>query len=512
MPADILIVDDQIAIRQSLAIALRGEGYRVTAAASGAEALQHMEKTAFDLVITDLQMPGITGAEIRGDAGLELLKEVKHRAPDTEVILLTGYASIQSAIEAMQSGAFDYVEKEGGGIARKLMVKVTQALERRRERLEYKLLRDRLSQQDASQILVGQSRAMEDIRARIRQIAATAATVLITGETGTGKELVAQAIHRFSPRADKPLVSMNCSALPTDLFESELFGHVKGAFTDASTARRGLFEEANGSSFFMDEIGDMPEPLQAKLLRVLEERTIRRMGDNTPIPVDVRIIAATNQNLPHLVELGKFRRDLYYRLNVGAIHVPPLRERREDIPLLARHFLAKLAEEKKISMPGFTPEALHALEQYDYPGNVRELRNVIENVLLVATPGERIDVGDLAAAFTKARADSPWAAMTVSTQTQSTPSPETMSSSDGNSQTEQKAETLHSHSSSHTSLLPSSSVSLAEAEEVLIRQAVAHYRGNLDEAARKLGISRTTLWRRMKHYKIDRTGGTAQSQ
>ncbi|MCS6859390.1 MAG: sigma-54 dependent transcriptional regulator [Abditibacteriales bacterium] len=512
MSADILIVDDQMAILQSLAIALRREGYRVVAATSGAEAVRKMEQTVFDLVVTDLQMPGLSGSEIRQDAGLELLKEVKHRAPDTEVIVLTGYASIQSAIEAMQLGAFDYVEKEGRGIASKLLIKVKQALERRKERLSYKMLRDRLSQWDAAQMLVGQSRVMEDIRMRIHQIAATNATVLITGETGTGKELVAQAIHRFSPRADKPLVTINCSALPADLFESELFGHVKGAFTDAANARRGLFEEANGGSFFMDEIGDLPEPLQAKLLRVLEERAIRRMGDNTPIPVDVRIIAATNQDLPRLVELGKFRRDLYYRLNVSAIHLPPLRERREDIPLLAHHFLTKLAKEREIAVAGFTPEALHALEQYDYPGNVRELRNVIENVLLVATPGARIDVGDLAAAFTKARADSPWTATALSSPEPSVPAVETTPATDTHTPIAPLPPTptplSQPHSPSSAFLLPSSSINLAKAEEVLIRQAVAQHRGNLNEAARQLGISRTTLWRRMKQYKIDRNGGT----
>jgi two-component system response regulator HydG len=482
MSAEILIVDDLPSIRQTLAMALRAEGYRVAQAASGAEALQHLEQTAFDLVVTDLQMPGFTGMDICEDAGIQLLKEVKRRAPDAEVIILTGHASIDSAVEAMKLGAYDYVEKDVLGTSKKLWLKVSQALERRREKIEVKLLRERLLQQSDAQSIVGQARIIEDLRVRIRKIAPTSTTVLVTGETGTGKELVAQEIHRLSARADKPFVPVNCSALPSDLFESELFGHVKGAFTDAASARRGLFEEANGGSFFMDEIGDMPEPLQAKLLRVLEERTIRRMGDNSPIPVDVRIIAATNQNLTELVERGEFRKDLYYRLNVVAIHLPALRERPEDIPLLARHFLTQLTANGSSRVTGFTPEAMRVLQQYDFPGNVRELRNAVEGALAVAM-GELIDVVDLPPTLTERNTPAPVAS---SFSIADSPQPPLDASSP---------------------LAVPNTTSIAQAEEVLIRQAVVEHKGNLDEAARKLGISRTTLWRRMKHYKIGRAGG-----
>lgn len=383
----ILVVDDERGMREFLTIMLQKEGYDVTTAGNGKEALEHISQKTYDIVITDIRMPNITGVDI--------LKTVKEGSPETVVIMITAYASTETAVEAMKQGAYDYITKPFKIEEIKLIVR--NALEKRRLREENLILKRKIQEWTASGLIggiVGKSAAIARLIEIIVKIADSPSNVLITGESGTGKELIARAIHNYSYRKDHPFVAINCSAIPEGLLESELFGHVKGAFTGAIASREGIFEVVNGGTIFLDEIGDVPQSFQVKLLRVLEEKTFKRVGGNQDIKVDVRIIAATNKDLKKAVVEGEFREDLFYRLDVIPIEMPPLRERREDIPLLVEHFLSKYGrilgqEVKKIS-----PEALQRLIAHSWKGNVRELENVIERVVTLES-GSVIELNNI---------------------------------------------------------------------------------------------------------------------
>jgi two-component system, NtrC family, response regulator AtoC len=370
----LLVADDDQVARELLGEALGREGYRVSLVASGEECVRLAETEAFDAALVDLRMPGLDG--------LGVLKRLAAIQPGLPVVILTAFASIDTAIEAVNAGASDYLSKPFRMEEIKVVVRRTLSA----RRLLPESAADRgLAAPRRADNLVGQSHQMAEIYTLIARVASLDTTVLIQGETGTGKELVARAIHAASARADRPFVAIDCAALPEALFESELFGHERGAFTGALTARRGLLETSAGGTCFLDEIAELTPPLQAKLLRALQERAVRRVGGNEAIPVDVRIVAATNRDLHALVPTGEFRDDLYYRLNVVTIAVPPLRERGTDIPLLAQHFLEKFAAETGRSVKRLAPEALALLTSYQWPGNVRELEHAIERAVALAS-------------------------------------------------------------------------------------------------------------------------------
>jgi len=371
--ARVLIVDDEEIVRASCRKLLQPHGYRVSEAEDAGSALRLMETVSFDLVLSDLKLPDTDG--------IELLKDIKEAYPDTEVILVTGYGTVSTAVEAMKLGAYDYIEKPFR--PDELLSLAGRALERKRLREENLRLKKELSARYIKNI-VGTSKAMERVFRLIGAVAPTASTVLITGESGTGKELVARAIHYNSPRRDKPFVVVDCGTLAGELIESELFGYRKGAFTGAVTDKKGLIEEAGGGTLFLDEIGNMPLALQSKLLRVLQEKEYRPVGDKKATKVDTRFITATNRDLPAMVKAGSFREDLFYRLDIFPIHVPPLRERKEDIPLLAYHFLRKYSEELGKDVTNISAEAMLVLTSHRWPGNVRELENAIQRAILLA--------------------------------------------------------------------------------------------------------------------------------
>ncbi len=380
----ILIVDDDPANREGLSILLRKEGYHVEGAPSGEEALTSLEKRPVEVMITDLFLPGMNG--------IEILKQVKEHAPLTNVIVVTGKASAESAVEAMKEGAYDYITKPVN--VEHLKVQVAKALEKNKLLVENIYLREQLRGRYRFDNIIGTSPSMQQVFRRMEKIVGTDSTILILGESGTGKELVAKAIHFNGPRKDKPYVAINCGAIPSELLESELFGHVKGSFTGAVADKAGKFEVANGGTVFLDEIGTMPLHLQTKLLRVLQEQEIERVGSSRTIKLDVRVISATNADLEEEVRRGRFRDDLFYRLNVIPIELPPLRERREDISMLVRHFLQKICPEMRRQILTVAPSAMRALEAYDWPGNVREMENVIERIVAL-TDGDRIEPSDL---------------------------------------------------------------------------------------------------------------------
>ena len=367
----ILIVDDEKGMRDLLSIMLKNDGYRVDAAESAARARDLISKGSYDLVISDIAMPD--------GSGVDVLRTARETQPDCIVILITAYASTESAIEALKLGAYDYIIKPFDVEEMRIVLK--NALEKRQLEQENTLLKRELKETSRFDDLVGESPAMDQVRAMLDRVAPTNSTVLIWGESGTGKELAARAIHRRSPRRSKQFVSINCGALPDELLESELFGHVKGSFTGAVAAKKGLFEVADGGTIFLDEIGDTSPAMQVKLLRVLQERQIRRVGGTEQLEVDVRIITATNQDLETMVREKRFREDLYYRINVIAVQMPPLREKREDIPSLANHFLAKYNKIMGKRIREISPEAMRQLMEYGWPGNVRELENVIERAV-----------------------------------------------------------------------------------------------------------------------------------
>ncbi|MEW6585071.1 MAG: sigma-54 dependent transcriptional regulator [Nitrospirota bacterium] len=388
--AKILIVEDEKSMREILKILLEGENYDVAAASDGIEGLSAIEKDIFDLVITDMKMP-------RAD-GFQVLKKVKEVSPETMVIMITAFGTTETAIEAMKLGAYDYIHKPFNIEEIRLIVR--KAIEKKRLSEELNLLRQKVEATYSLQNIIGKSPKMQELFKLLPRIAQSNSNVLITGESGSGKELVANALHTLSDRKNKNMVTINCGAFPEGLLESELFGYMKGAFTGAQSNKQGLFEIADGGSIFLDEIGEMPLNLQVKLLRVLEHGTFRRLGGTTDIKVDVRTISATNKDLKEEIANGRFREDLFYRLNVVPIHIPPLRERREDIPLLIDHFLAKLSPQPK----NVSAEAMRALMDYYWKGNVRELENVIQRIALFVDRNE-VTLADLPPEITGQKED-----------------------------------------------------------------------------------------------------------
>jgi len=373
----ILVVDDEQSLREVLSIMLNRTGYAVTSVAGGEEAVELLSREIFDLVITDLRMPDVDG--------MEVLKAAKSASPETVVLVITAFATADSAVEAMKQGAFDYLTKPFQVDEVQLIIR--NALEKRRLTTENILLKREMASQSSFAQLVGQSEAMQKVFEVVRKVADSKSNVLICGESGTGKELVARAIHYNSSRSSMPFVAVNCSAVPETLLESELFGHMKGSFTGAMSNKAGLFEVANGGTMFLDEIGDTTPAIQVKLLRVIQEREFRRVGGNQDVKVDVRIVAATNKNLEKAVADGSFREDLYYRLDVIPIRLPPLRMRSGDIPLLVKHFLERFAKESGKPVPVLNSDAMRVLVGHEWRGNVRELENLIERVVAFSIGG-----------------------------------------------------------------------------------------------------------------------------
>jgi two-component system response regulator PilR (NtrC family) len=371
--ASILVVDDEASMREFLEILLTKEGHRVATAADAAAALRQVTEGEVDLVVTDLRL----GAE----SGMDVLKGVKQAAPATEVVMMTAFATTENAIQAMKLGAYDYLLKPFK--VDEIQLAVEKALERRALVAENRVLRHRVGAPKAH-ALIGASPAIEAVRQLVDKVAPARTTILVTGESGTGKEVAARAIHERGGRADAPFVAINCGAIPEGLIESELFGHEKGSFTGAAETRSGLFEVAGAGTLFLDEVGDLPPPVQVKLLRALQERKIRRVGGARDIPVAARIVAATNRDLAAEVKAGRFREDLFYRLNVIQVRLPALRERRQDVPLFLAHFLQVFAAEQGRPPPRLSPEAERILLAWDYPGNVRELSNLVERAVTLA--------------------------------------------------------------------------------------------------------------------------------
>ncbi len=367
----ILVADDQQSMREFLDIMLKKEGYKVSLASNGEEVSRLIEKDIFDLALLDIRMPKLDG--------ISALKKIKAISPETIVIMITAYASADTAIKAMKEGAYDYITKPFKVEEIKLIIK--NALEKKNLQKENILLKQVVRDRYHFENIIGQSPKMIDLYDLLEKIASTKTNILITGESGTGKELVAKAIHYNSPRKEKPFVTLNCGAIPESLIESELFGHMKGAFTDAIATKKGLFEVADEGTIFLDEISELPLLMQVKLLRILQDKEFKRVGGTEDIRVDVRIISATNKDLEEEVREKRFREDLFYRLNVIQIKLPPLRERKEDIPSLATHFLKKYSEDLNKNISVISPEALRILLNYEYPGNVRELQNIIERAV-----------------------------------------------------------------------------------------------------------------------------------
>ena len=483
MSERILVVDDEKLIRMSLRAMLEQEGYEVREAEDGAAAdVQLRDDLAIDLVLLDYRLPDTTG--------LDILRKLKHDRPDTGAILITAHSSIDNAVEAIKLGAYDYLNKP---VHRDdLLATVAKALETTRLRREVNRLRAEQRKTSGVANLVGKSRAMNDVLVLIRKIAASpAATVLIQGESGTGKDLVAKAIHFSSDRTDRPFMNITCSALPETLLESELFGHERGAFTDARQLKKGLLELADGGSVFLDEIGEMTLTLQSKLLRFLEEKQFRRVGGAKDLRVDVRVIAATNVDLERAVKQGAFREDLYYRLKVVPIYLPSLRERRDDIPLLVDHFVQQFNVEFRKSTERVTPEAMELLRRYDWPGNIRELRNVVERTMILENKAV-LDVEDLPEEILPAGDDDG----DEEDGEHEAPSASSRIAIPG-------ATTTAATASEAVVLLPDGGVALKEVERSLLAQALERTAGNQSKAARLLRISRDALRYKAKKFGLE---------
>lgn len=392
--AQILIVDDEPNVAQMLEILLRKQGHRVETVNSAAAARGKLESAIYDAVVSDIRLG-------HGEDGLSLLRFCRDIDADTGFLLITGHGSMETAVEALRiGGASDYLLKDDT-LVHQLPRSLNRILEAQALRRENRSLRRELQVRDAAANIIGNSAALLEVKETIRTVAGTNSTVLILGESGTGKEMVARALHAASARADKPMISVNCGAFPETLLESELYGYVKGAFTGANSSHRGLFEAAEGGTLFLDEIGEMGPPMQVSLLRVLQERQIRPLGSNQTIPIDVRVVAATHQDLERAVSEGRFREDLYYRISVIPVTVPPLRQRREDIPLLAQHFLRRFGEAMGRNVSSFAPESLERMLAYDWPGNVRQLENIIERSVAMAA-GDPVTLPPLPARKTAA--------------------------------------------------------------------------------------------------------------
>ena len=452
----LLIVEDEAALRETTAERLVDHGYQVVAVASGEEAVERLSEFAFDVVLTDLRLPGIDGREVLG-AAIE-------RYPEIVGIVMTGFGTVKDAVEAIKRGAAEFITKPFQ--FDQLLHVLASALEQRRLRSENAYLRSQLEDRYRFEGLVGRSRQMRELFELLETVAASTSTVLVSGETGTGKELAARAIHHNSRRRTHRFVALNCSAVPETLLEAELFGHVRGAFTGAVANRAGRFEIADRGTLFLDEVGTMSVALQAKLLRVLQERELERIGDTRTIKIDVRVIAATNADLPQLVQDGLFREDLYYRLNVIPIDLPPLRERREDIPLLVRHFVNRLSQQQTPAREvTVTQEAMRRMMAYGWPGNVRQLENAIERALALGGERTQIDVGDLPPELQNSAAPEQPVAV----------------------------------------ILPDGGVDLpayiANVERGLISQALNETDGNKQRAAQLLGLKRTTLVEKVRRLR-----------
>jgi two-component system NtrC family response regulator len=445
----VLLIDDDINLCKVIAHQLKKNGFEVATADSGEAGLLRFRKEDFDIVLTDIQMPDISG--------IQVLKEVRRRNRQVVIIIITAHGSIDNALEACRLGADDYLTKPFG--KEQLLFAIEKAVRLRKLQHENTQLRQELTGKYRFDNLVARSSKMEDVLHMAGQVAASDATVLIMGESGTGKELIARAIHYNSPRKNKPLVTVNCPSIPDNLLESELFGHVKGAYTGAIKDRKGKFELADGGTIFLDEIGDLREDVQAKLLRVLQEHEIERLGDSKTIKVDVRVIAATNKNLERLVQGGEFREDLYYRLSVVPITIPPLRERKEEIPYLVDFFITRYSKDRKFVVD---PEVISVLQQYDWPGNIRELENAIERAVVLSTDN-RITPESLPAHF----------------------------------QTPKKKET------GSPLKFPQEDLSLEEVEKQVILEALERAGGNRSRAARLLKIPRHVLLYRLKKFGLE---------
>jgi two-component system response regulator HydG len=449
----ILVVDDDPAHRLMLKNLLEDWGYRIEEAEDGDDAVAFIQRGPADLVLMDVRMPRMNG--------IEATQAIISYNPAVPVLIMTAYSSIPSAVEALKAGAYDYLTKPLDFDALRLTIE--RALEHTHLRRENEELRSQLARLQLPD-MVGRSPAMQQMAEMIALVAPSEATVLLTGESGTGKSLVARAIHANSPRSSRPLVEVNCAAIPESLMESELFGHEKGAFTGADKARRGRFSQADGGTIFLDEVGELSPPMQAKLLRVLQEGDIQRVGSDAPVRVDVRVIAATNRDLQNMVAQETFREDLFYRLNVVTLEVPPLRDRVEDIPVLAEHFLARFAEKNRKRVKGITPGAMDLLLKHPWPGNVRELENVMERGVILLQ-GDYISEKELPLALQKLAPQPP---------------PETAADS-----------SPQRHLTDLT---------LAEMERCAIFQTLEETGGNKSEAARRLGITRRTLKLKLKKY------------
>jgi two-component system response regulator HydG len=452
MPANgtILVVDDDTAHRTMLRTLVGGWGYRIDEADDGGTAIEKVRRQVYDLVLMDVRMLKVSG--------LEALGAIRKLNPAIPVVIMTAYSSVEAAVDALKQGAHDYLTKPLD--FDKLKITIERAMEHTRLREENRRLRESLGLRLDRSRIIGQSPAMVQLLETVSQVAPSEATVLITGESGTGKELIAAAIHFNSPRRDGPFVQLNCAAITETLLESELFGHEKGAFTGAERRREGRFHQADGGSLFLDEVSEMPVSMQVKLLRVLQEREFTRVGGDTPVRVDVRLIAATNRHLPDLIAAGGFREDLYYRLNVVGLAAPPLRARREDIPLLVQHFLERFAERNRKPIKGVTPQAMDRLIRCDWPGNVRELMNAVERAVVLAR-ADYLSADDFALI------------------PGGEPPPMPAASAGG------------------TSLR-----SLEEIEKASILNTLEATGGNKSETARRLGITRRTLHKKLKAYGV----------
>jgi DNA-binding NtrC family response regulator len=445
----ILIVEDEDLARKNLEHILGKIHCEIESVNSGVEALKRLQRKDFDLVITDLRMERVDG--------MEVLTRVKEGQPDTEVIVITGYATVDSAIEAMKRGAFHYIPKPYK--IDEVRSLVGQALEKKRLKDEVRELREDLKSRERIPFIIGKSRKIQELIDTVKQIGPADCNVLIVGETGTGKELFARAVHVASQRSGKRFVAFNCGAFTEELLANELFGHEKDAFTGATSTKTGLFEAANGGTIFLDEIGDMPQTMQIKLLRVIQEKKIMRVGGTRSISVDVRVVAATNKDLKRLVEEGRFRADLYYRLNVVSLHIPALAERKDDIALLAHHFLEKYSRKTGKEIHGISDEMMKILMNYPFPGNVRELENIIERAVTLTT-GDFLEARDL---------------------------PEDL-------------KMLHFRSTRPSARgFPT----LEETERDYIRWVLSQTDGNKTKAAELLGIDRVSLWRKIKRFNLE---------
>ncbi|HQL32540.1 MAG TPA: sigma-54 dependent transcriptional regulator [Treponemataceae bacterium] len=447
MKFNVLVIDDEKNIRTGLAAALKLDGYEVFLAADGNEGMDIALRGDIDLVITDLRMPGMSGEEV--------LKKVTSETPGVPVIVLTGHGTVESAVDAMRAGAYDFLTKPLNLDRLSLLVK--RALQSRELILQHRELEREVESRKSFEHIIGKSPAMMKVFEVLKRVAPTKASVLITGESGVGKELIADALHNLSPRKDNPFVKVHCAALAESLLESELFGHEKGSFTGAVSRKRGRFELAHSGTIFLDEIGEIDQTVQIKILRVLQEKKFERVGGEDTLEVDVRVVTATNRDLEKEIAEGRFREDLYYRLNVVRIHVPPLRERKDDLPLMITSFVHEFAEENGKKIEGMDPKARSALYAYDWPGNVRQLRNCIESAV-VMTSGTVITLDDLPPSI-RSGAEVP-------------------------------------------SLLIPVGVTMAEAEKQVILQTLSANSGNKSKTAEILGIGRKTLHRKLDEYGV----------